>query len=546
MLVIEHNDASFTKGIILNRPTDQILDDDVNPGLIWRVWFGGDVQGLHSDNPEIICLHSLTNEQAQKASLPVFNEIQWTTFSNAKQLVKAKLATPKDFWVFTGYAGWGPQQLMGELERKSWYTVATDSNTLLKELARQSASVEPRDAGLDTWNQLMNMIGKKDKVDLAVNNFDDLMLKEWALENLLSKAAGGGGGMFRKPTDKDSIDSTVINNIDENDEEWNKPKPIDELLQRVVSTTSVSNKIVMGSLVRAKNPTRSPFLLQNQELHKAVLVIIQEDANLVVGAMLNRPSGKSIDIQIKDRLTGATQVEKIPVRFGGQYTVQGSPLLWLHNNPSLKNAGIGFELGTNRSGIFRCTVEDVSKAISTNMASPDDFMVISGVAVWAKDNSMPKGVLTPIVSSNFEVIHETRVKQVWDSLVVQEALDQTNLSSSVSLAGDVWAAGDLPSNVGRRSTMSPSFVTRQAGKLMDSDMQKKNSTTNSTTTGSSSSSIGGLGENYDEEDDDMVFKSDVKVTKLGDMALAKWLRTFLTDWPSTSGGDSASADVSKP
>ena len=62
---------------------------------------------------------------------------------------------------------------------------ATDSGTLLKELARQSKSVEPRDAGLETWDLLMDMIGRGETRHSCSGSFDDLMLKEWSQANLL-------------------------------------------------------------------------------------------------------------------------------------------------------------------------------------------------------------------------------------------------------------------------------------------------------------------------------------------------------------------------
>jgi hypothetical protein len=83
ILVLDHS-PTFTKGIILNRPTDITLEDDINPGLKWRVWFGGDVEGLNARNPDILCLHSLKDERATKASIPVMKDMQWTTFENAK------------------------------------------------------------------------------------------------------------------------------------------------------------------------------------------------------------------------------------------------------------------------------------------------------------------------------------------------------------------------------------------------------------------------------------------------------------------------------
>lgn len=73
ILVLAH-DAQFTRGIILNRPTNYFLED----GDEWRVWFGGDVCGLNdAEEPELICLHSITeNEAVNKASNVVMNDIQ--------------------------------------------------------------------------------------------------------------------------------------------------------------------------------------------------------------------------------------------------------------------------------------------------------------------------------------------------------------------------------------------------------------------------------------------------------------------------------------
>jgi hypothetical protein len=76
ILVLDHEESTFTKGIILNRPSDLTLDDDWNEGVKWRVWFGGDVQGLHSNMPEIVCLHSLKDKAAIEASVPVMKDIQ--------------------------------------------------------------------------------------------------------------------------------------------------------------------------------------------------------------------------------------------------------------------------------------------------------------------------------------------------------------------------------------------------------------------------------------------------------------------------------------
>jgi hypothetical protein len=54
----------------------RMMEDDVNEGLKWRVWFGGDVQGLDSILPDIVCLHSLRNKEARDSSFTLMKDIQ--------------------------------------------------------------------------------------------------------------------------------------------------------------------------------------------------------------------------------------------------------------------------------------------------------------------------------------------------------------------------------------------------------------------------------------------------------------------------------------
>lgn len=80
ILVLDHDEKSFTKGIILNRPSNQMMEDEINEGVKWRVWFGGDVQGLDSMLPDIVCLHSLKSEEAKECSVSVMKDIQVKTY----------------------------------------------------------------------------------------------------------------------------------------------------------------------------------------------------------------------------------------------------------------------------------------------------------------------------------------------------------------------------------------------------------------------------------------------------------------------------------
>jgi hypothetical protein len=77
VLVVKHDETQFTKGVILNRPTHHQksrLKDAYNNE--WTVWFAGDVQGLHSSNPDYTCLHRLKSPKALEVSSPVVKDIQ--------------------------------------------------------------------------------------------------------------------------------------------------------------------------------------------------------------------------------------------------------------------------------------------------------------------------------------------------------------------------------------------------------------------------------------------------------------------------------------
>jgi putative AlgH/UPF0301 family transcriptional regulator len=414
-------------------------------------------------------------------------DIQWTTFENAKKLVKEGAAQATDFWVFVGYAGWAPGQLMGELERQSWYMVATDSQTLLKELARQGAGADPRDAGLETWDLLMNMIGSQETAKEHAGGFDDLMLKEWALKHLLSTDAGGGAGAQRLPPAGTVFSSTTT---------------ISELKPSGGSLVqgSESSDVKVGSLIRASAADRSPFLLQNQEMHKSIILIVANDEKLTVGAILNRPVTRGLDINISEKESGSTRRTVLPLRFGGQYSVKGDEsLLWLHCSESLRLAGIGSAVGENQGGIWKCTSDDVVSAVTKGLATPEEFIVVTGVSAWSK---VDDGIQGEISAGRFEVISNSKLRAVWESLSKQEVLNQTNLLRNLDAAEEAWARGGdgLPSKEEQNGDSFP---------------------------------IGGLGEGFDEEDDSLVFKSDVKVSRLSDDALQTWVSTFLLGGPFT-------------
>ena len=481
MLVLDHS-PTFTKGIILNRPTDLMLEDDINIGMKWKVWFGGDCEGMNTRHPDIICLHSLKNERSTKASIPVMKDIQWTSFDNAKKLVKAGCATVSDFWVFVGYAGWGGGQLKGELERSSWYMVATDSQTLLKELARQAEGLDPRDAGLETWTLLMNMIGRSEKAKKYQAEFDDLMLKEWAFSNLLSTAAGGAAGKQERDPNEFSTNS--------------------ELVPDVLPLMDIRSKsLIEGSLVSASAMDRSPFLLQKQEFHTSIVLILKDEKIATVGVILNRPSTKGIDIQVDDLKTGGKKVVTIPLRFGGSYSVQGTEsLLWIHSSRIARESRIGSPINEIH-GIWKCTTKDVMKAVGQGIVPPEDFFAISGVSVWVKDEKGNKeqGIQGELELGNFEMVPESVRENAWKLLKQQVVLKESNFVDSLKLSKEAWSTTKT-----KISENNNAIITEP---------------------------IGGLGENFDEENDALVFKSNYRISQLSDDALRGWCAVFLLGMP---------------
>lgn len=501
ILVLDHEESTFTKGIILNRPSDRYLEDDMNEGARWRVWFGGDVQGLDTPIPDIVCLHSLENENVTKVSIKVMKDIQWTTFESAKKLVKEGHAKPSDFWLFAGYAGWGPGQLMGELDRKSWYMVATDSRTLLKELARQSADADPRDAGLDTWELLMEMIGRGETAEECSGDFDDLMLKEWAREKLTDE---DGEGSIADKFGLGSIERLIGMVM--------KAKSKDEGNEGEGGNGMINTPVTEGTLVRAANVERSPFLLSKQEYHKSIVLCISDDEHLTVGVLLNRPAAKALGIEIVDKESGKRRKVSVPLLYGGQYAVKGqSPLLWLHCNQKLKNAEVGSPFGGVVGGIYKCSQEEATRSIALGTAKPDDFLVVSGVSVWTKNDALggrggvpTAGLKGEVAAGRFEVVSPDKVKDVWRALQRQEVVTKLNLMRNLAVASEAWSAGDVAL---KGSSENETPITE------------------------------GIGEGYDEDGSNgaYVHDSDTKVADLSDSALQSWVATFLLGAPSLGG-----------
>jgi len=461
MLVTEHEEGVFTKGIILNRPTnlylgdDDFLNEDGGPYIksdvanrtenSWRIWFGGDVRSLYSDDTEIVCLHSIDTSIARNASEVLLNNIMMTNYEGAMQIIDAKEAEAKDFWMFAGYAGWNEGQLLDELQRESWYMVSADSETVWKELIHQRDSpADPRDAGIKTWGSLMCMIGREEEAKMFEASFADLTLKEWATAAIL-------------------FDST-IHDSDEPQEDVVRSQDVNQLGEILGSFSSTSNPSTLiklalnvkdglaGSLLRGSAEHKSPFLLSEQKFHHSIQLILQDDGELTIGVMLNHPMTKTRPLTLLDGRT-----VQIPIRYGGSFGIPGvteQPTIFLHAKSKLRQLSVGEPVrrtDNDLSRIWICSEVQVIESITKGRASERDFMCIEGFSIWAKDQA-DGGILGDLLEGKFEVVDPSYTDEMWLILLEQSTLSLESLDRNCRLAFDAWGVA------GKNEDPFPPFV----------------------------------------------------------------------------------------
>lgn len=174
MLIVDHDDQG-TVGVVLNRPTELTAADvdlsdselftdslfqflGLTQGLKdWKVWFGGDCEGLDcaDRNPRHFCLHTM--ERFAGNSNRVINGVYIMSFRQAKLLVVTGQAKKEDFMLVVGYTGWSRGQLQDELNRgDAWILGAADGALLLgasEAPASDASNAEPLQRRLERLNQ---------------------------------------------------------------------------------------------------------------------------------------------------------------------------------------------------------------------------------------------------------------------------------------------------------------------------------------------------------------------------------------------------------
>ena len=336
MLLLQHDDT-FTKGIILNRPSALEVDG-------WRVWCGhGQVAegGMFVGDDaavgqlEINALHSLEGFMADRLSTKVIKGVSYTSLAGAKALVAAGQAMQSDFWVCVGYSGWRPGQLQMEYEsRDSWYMATADGGTLLKELLQQAQELPPpsegattADVGIKTWERLMRGIGREADVLQSDGSLADRTLAEWVRAHLLPKTL--------RPTPS-------------------TPPP-------TVTTGSVMCMTVAAETGRPADRV----LLRDQFLHKALVVVLDEQPNgKMRAAVLNRPTANVMQLNLPD-----SPRRLLP--YGGNLELANQ--LWLHHKSELGGTAVG------DSGVWVLPAAEVVEVLEEERATASDLVLLSGV-----------------------------------------------------------------------------------------------------------------------------------------------------------------------
>jgi len=366
VLILEHDSIAQegrTTGLLLNRPTDLILyeniqgEEDTDPITAgWNIWFGGEEFGIHTDHPKFFCLHSMNTPEAKEMSREVMPGIYFCSVQNAKELVADGFARTSDFWVFSGFQTWGHGELMEDMKEGVWHAVSTDAHLVRKGLRILNAGA--RCDGDRTWKILMRLIGQH--VKDCQGGFCDRMLSAWSKQKL-------------------EFDGPPKFAQEEEDEYW--------------SSSTHTNVIKPGMMIRASTK-ESPYLLSNQQFHRSTILILQDEEDMTVGVIINMPSEFPVELSIDHKWScfDDEMAVVLPLRYGGpvggpcyEEYCEGDPLFSLHMSPALREAKIGEPIGDDEQGVWRCSFEDVADAIRGGKAFVEEFIVGNGICVWNKE-----------------------------------------------------------------------------------------------------------------------------------------------------------------
>jgi hypothetical protein len=185
--------------------------------------------------------------------------------------------------------------------------------------------------------------------------------------------------------------------------------------------------------------------LSEQDFHRSLVLVLSDDETASIGVHLNLPLSGVVEISDTIRL---------PIRYGGptdpEETDDEEAFVWIHRSRALQKAGEGTPLG--KSGFSTIKEDDAVEALHSGKASPDDFMIFSGICIWEKDEDfgLVGGGLAEQVQEleSMEVVSSNKAGTIWNLLNRQEVLTSKTLESNIDIAIASWeAASDEDDNV---------------------------------------------------------------------------------------------------
>lgn len=140
VLVLEHDDAVGTTGIVLNMPTPLAvgqlgLEEELAAAFGRRPLCVGGPLGKER-------LHIVHGRRDVEDAMEVIDGVYIGGLEHAVQMVRRREAPPTDFCVLVGYSQWGPWQLAQELADDTWWVIAA-SESVIQDLLAETASWDP-------------------------------------------------------------------------------------------------------------------------------------------------------------------------------------------------------------------------------------------------------------------------------------------------------------------------------------------------------------------------------------------------------------------
>ena len=125
VVLVTQSQGGETTGVIINRPTDrslaELLPSERFEAFTDPIYFGGPVaqQGLFA---------LFQSERYSGVAVPMLPQIYLAVLPDSVDALLDK--PPAKIRFFSGYSGWAPGQLQGELERGDWLVVDADAKTV--------------------------------------------------------------------------------------------------------------------------------------------------------------------------------------------------------------------------------------------------------------------------------------------------------------------------------------------------------------------------------------------------------------------------------